>query len=325
MLDDVAGLVMVQVISNLGRSADSFSSVTVIRPVFVSIAFAVFVPIFCWTVVKPITKYVFAQQLTVEKEQSKVRKWGCTPVSAFAAHTLVLLGLVTGSTYAGTSNLFAAYIAGAAINWWDALVSTTLQERTGATSEKNAPKGKKPSNSSGGKVTTSSPSSSDVSTSMAHVPATEQSFSKVHNKLKGVVIYEHMYAPAMNSILKPFFFVSTIFAFVEALSANDNIRHPLAFPFPSRGCSAAPSFGAELSIPSLWSWASWPAASCSSASQARLRKSNYREASKPQKRLRPTRHQPVRFANSDEPRLQTPSASDKRFASYPNHNHCILL
>jgi hypothetical protein len=250
MLDDVAGLVMVQVISNLGGSADSFSAVTVIRPVFVSVAFAVVVPAFCWVVVKPITKYVFARPPT-EKEKSKVRGWICTPVSAFAAHTLVLLGLVTGSTYAGTSNLFAAYIAGAVINWWDALVSTTLQEhRTGATSEKNALKGKKASTSSGGQVTSSSPSSSDVSTPKTQAPATNQSVSRTHDKLKGAVIYEHMYAPAMNSILKPFFFVSTIFAFVEALSTNHDVRRPLAFLFPSLRCSVVPLFGAVLSIPS---------------------------------------------------------------------------
>jgi hypothetical protein len=250
MLDDVAGLVMVQVISNLGGSADSFSAVTVIRPVFVSVAFAVVVPAFCWVVVKPITKYVFAQP-PAEKEKSKVRGWICTPVSAFAAHTLVLLGLVTGSTYAGTSNLFAAYIAGAVINWWDALVSTTLQERrTGATSEKNALKGKKASTSSGGQVTSSSPSSSDVPTPETQAPATDYSVSKTHDKLKGAVIYEHMYAPAMNSILKPFFFVSTIFAFVEALSTNHDVRRPLAFLFPSLKCSVVPLFGAVSSIPS---------------------------------------------------------------------------
>jgi hypothetical protein len=210
MLDDVAGLVMVQVISNLGGSADSFSAVTVIRPVFVSIAFAVVVPAFCWAVVKPITKYVFCQTAMAEKDKSKMRGWICTPVSAFAAHTLVLLGLVTGSTYAGTSNLFAAYIAGAVINWWDALVSTTLQEkRSSSTPGKNTRNGKKGSTSSGGPVTTLDPSPSDGSTPVAHAPATAQSTSNTHDKLKGAVICEHMYAPAMNSILKPFFFVST--------------------------------------------------------------------------------------------------------------------
>ena len=41
MLDDVIGLVMVQIISNLGGSEDSFSAVTVIRPLLVSIGFGV--------------------------------------------------------------------------------------------------------------------------------------------------------------------------------------------------------------------------------------------------------------------------------------------
>jgi Kef-type K+ transport system membrane component KefB len=221
MLDDVAGLVMVQVISNLGKSAKSFSAVTVIRPVFVSVAFAVVVPAFCWAVVKPITKYILAQTATPEKSKSSLRNWTCTPVSAFSAHTLVLTGLVTGSTYAGTSNLFAAYIAGAVVNWWDALVSTMLQERrSGFTPEKNTRKGKKAATSSGGQATTSSPSSSETSTPISHAPAADQFASRTHDKLKGAVIYEHMYAPAMNSILKPFFFVSTMFIFAVHLDTN---------------------------------------------------------------------------------------------------------
>lgn len=228
MLDDVAGLVMVQVISNLGGSADSFSAVTVIRPVFVSIAFAVIVPAVCWAVVKPITNYVFTQAATAKEEKSKVRGWICTPVSAFAAHTLVLLGLVTGSTYAGTSNLFAAYIAGAVVNWWDALVSTTLQEqRLAPVTEKNARKGKKASTSSEGQVTTSSPSSSAAST-----PATDQPVLKTHDKLRGAVIYEHMYAPAMNAILKPFFFVSPTFAILETHGTNKQNQASIGFSIP---------------------------------------------------------------------------------------------
>jgi Kef-type K+ transport system membrane component KefB len=251
MLDDVAGLVMVQVISNLGQSADSFSAVTVIRPVFVSIAFAVVVPAFCWALVKPITKHVFSQTATAEKEKSNVRGWICTPVSAFAGHTLILLGLVTGSTYAGTSNLFAAYIAGAIINWWDALVSTTLQnKRSGPMSEKNTRRGKKISTSSGGPVTTSDPSLSDVSTPMTRTSATDQSVSKTHDKLKGAVIYEHMYASAMNTILKPFFFVSAIFILVVIPGVNKATRLPSAFPFPSHRCFAVRSSGAGWSIPS---------------------------------------------------------------------------
>ena len=226
MLDDVAGLVMVQVISNLGRSADSFSAVTVVRPVFVSIAFAVVVPAICWAIVKPITKHLFSGIASTgyrEKEPSRFRKWACTPVAAFVCHTLVLLGLITGSTYAGTSNLFAAYIAGAVINWWDALVSTTLQEqRPSPTIVKKTHKGKKASASAASQVTFSGPSS-DVSPPTTKETVIGQPASQTHDRLKGAVIYEHMYAPAVNSILKPFFFVCIMLTLIVVLHTNRSI------------------------------------------------------------------------------------------------------
>lgn len=46
--------------------------------------------------------------------------------TAFALHMSILLALLVGGTYAGTSGLFAAYIAGASISWWDLEVSTRL-------------------------------------------------------------------------------------------------------------------------------------------------------------------------------------------------------
>ena len=56
MLDDVVGLVMVQIISNLGGSATSFTTVTVIRPVFVSIGFAVGLLLLCAFCLQPVLK-----------------------------------------------------------------------------------------------------------------------------------------------------------------------------------------------------------------------------------------------------------------------------
>jgi len=52
MMDDVVGLIMVQIISSLGAGS-SFNEITVIRPVFVSIAFAVLIPLICLYVAKP--------------------------------------------------------------------------------------------------------------------------------------------------------------------------------------------------------------------------------------------------------------------------------
>lgn len=226
MLDDVAGLVMVQVISNLGRSADSFTAITVIRPVFVSIAFAVVVPAVCWAVVKPITKPILAQTAKKDEEQSRLWTWIRTPVAAFIAHTLVLLGLVAGSTYAGTSNLFAAYIAGAVINWWDALVDATLQEQVSAIiTEKKAGKGKKTTQPQREGAVVSSPTSSDNSAPDACEPAIDRPVSATHDKLRGAVVYERMYAPAMNTILKPFFFVSITQFHLRASVTDKHLRH----------------------------------------------------------------------------------------------------
>ena len=113
MLDDVVGLVLVRVISDLGISNSSISSTSIIRPIGVSIAFAVVVPLFCCFVVKPLA--------------IKVHTSGAKPLfpfmtssqTGFIVHTAVLIGFVVGSDYAGTSDLFAAYLAGACINWYD--------------------------------------------------------------------------------------------------------------------------------------------------------------------------------------------------------------
>jgi Kef-type K+ transport system membrane component KefB len=52
MMDDIIGVVMVQVISNLG--GDNLSWIVVIRPMLVSIAFTVVAPVACLLVLKPL-------------------------------------------------------------------------------------------------------------------------------------------------------------------------------------------------------------------------------------------------------------------------------
>ncbi|KAL5121720.1 hypothetical protein ACEQ8H_000407 [Pleosporales sp. CAS-2024a] len=118
MMDDVVGLVMVQVISNLG--GDHFSWVTAVRPILVSIAFAAMTPVVCLLLVKPITARL--NRYRDAHPKSGLARILCKSSTAFVNHTLILLALVAGATYAGTSNLFAAYIAGASISWWDSEV-----------------------------------------------------------------------------------------------------------------------------------------------------------------------------------------------------------
>ncbi|KAJ5439127.1 Na+/H+ antiporter [Penicillium daleae] len=121
MMDDVAGLVMVQIISNLGSSTTgSFSAVTVVRPICVAVGFAIGIVLVCGLAVKPAVRKLRGMN------SSLLRKGKKTQV-AFALHMATLIGFVTGASYAGTSGLFAAYLAGACISWFDDLHISTEQ------------------------------------------------------------------------------------------------------------------------------------------------------------------------------------------------------
>jgi hypothetical protein len=215
MMDDVVGLVMVQVISNLG--GDDFSWVTVVRPVLVSIAFAVVAPLVCLYIARPLT---FSLNRCRENHLSAgfdnfMRKSS----TAFAIHTLILLGLITGATYAGTSNLFAAYIAGASISWWDSEVPHVAMERTTQREEKREQTASATLTSAAEQSPSERP---DNNVQAAHSlsesanGASSNLSPKVdeeeRNVTSGSFIYEHYYHPAVSKILQPLFFASVGFS-----------------------------------------------------------------------------------------------------------------
>lgn len=119
MIDDVAGLVMSSIVFNLGKSSD-FNAITVIRPVFVSVAFAAILPLICLLIVQPIARWAY--NFFATRAGSRIIQLTRTEQSVLTFHTSVLVAMVTASSYAGTSNLFAAYLAGASSSWWDGLV-----------------------------------------------------------------------------------------------------------------------------------------------------------------------------------------------------------
>lgn len=146
MMDDVVGLVMSGVISSLGTSSD-FSAITVIRPVFVSIGFAMVLPAVCIWIVMPLTKLIIKSSITLKG--FTLHRMLEAKHAAFVAHTLVLVGLVTGASYAGTSNLFAAYLAGACVTWWDGLYEQLSTELKPSRSPQDGKKATKASASAG--------------------------------------------------------------------------------------------------------------------------------------------------------------------------------
>lgn len=218
MMDDVIGLVMVQVISSLGHPASGFSATDVIRPVFVSVAFAVVLPLVCWLVVRPVTAWYLAYEQRFSK--NLVGRQLRTQGAALVVHTLLLIAMVTGASYAGTSNLFAAYLAGASISWWDSLKPTLAMRRSPTVPQNVLDSGG--DRNAGDRALMAVRSSTIHGTAGAgaasapEVPriAVEPNIAdkQDHNTVSslGSAVYEEYYGTAVKTILKPFFFVSFI-------------------------------------------------------------------------------------------------------------------
>ncbi|KAK8154940.1 Sodium/hydrogen exchanger family-domain-containing protein [Phyllosticta citrichinensis] len=194
MMDDVVGLVMVQVISNLGGSASSFKATTAIRPVFFSLAFAVLTPLVCRFFVKPCT--LFLNKRREANPNGILQKIFSQSNAPFAVHTALLFALVSGGTYAGTSNLFTAYIAGACISWWDTELAhqPVKMPRQNSNCEEHA--------------VSASPSRTDSPITIES--GSIQSGSSSHTT--GIEVYERFYKQAVDRILKPLFFASIGFS-----------------------------------------------------------------------------------------------------------------
>lgn len=199
MLDDVVGLVMVQIISNLGGSTSSFSAVTVIRPIFVSIGFAMGLFILCAFCLKPILKRAFILS-------DNMPKFMGTMQFAFLAHTCVLVGIVAGATYAGTSSLFAAYLAGVVVSWFDGLAADFKASTSKASNNAESDSGVLDEQSSQGETRRRS---RQRNTDSNAPPTTQQTLtnSKVPT---GAIVYEKYYKEPISRILIPLFFVRSL-------------------------------------------------------------------------------------------------------------------
>ncbi|EJP61188.1 sodium/hydrogen exchanger family protein [Beauveria bassiana ARSEF 2860] len=180
MMDDVIGLVMVQVISNLGQDSGSLNAIIVVRPLLVSVGFAVVAPLICLFLASPTTACLNRRRRS--NPQGNLNKAMSSRQTPFVLHTLILIGYITASSYAGTSNLFAAYIAGASISWWDSEVDhvqvASEQEPTNAAADATG-------------STSSVISSADAS---------------------GLGTYNRVYSATVETVLRPFFFASIGFS-----------------------------------------------------------------------------------------------------------------
>jgi type III secretory pathway component EscV len=176
---------MVQVISNLGSG--SFDAVTVVRPIMVSLAFAIVIPITCRFIVAPVT--VRLNSYREANPASEMSKLLASRQTALVIHTAFLLGIVVGAAFAGTSSLLAAYIAGAAISWWDSEVPH-LQHQD-------------PSSLTSG----DSDQAAATDNQTMDESSSAQASPKVMEGGSGAEIFHDYYEPTLQRLLKPFFFV----------------------------------------------------------------------------------------------------------------------
>lgn len=222
MLDDVVGLVLVQVISNLGGSDSDFTTLTVVRPIVVSFGLVIFLLLVCRYIVAPGTRMYQRHQDKVDR--LPVLKHANPNHVALAIHTATLVGFVAGVTYAGTSGLFAVYLAGASIRWWDDSFldipegesgSGTQDNGSGLSSETStdprSPRDRDKDNVSSPEATANSAA---LESETAQQEPDERAAHEINipgshaPKPTGSFIYNKYYSTAVERILKPFFFVS---------------------------------------------------------------------------------------------------------------------
>jgi hypothetical protein len=204
MIDDVVGLVMVQIISNLGGSAASFSAGTVIRPVFVSLGFAVGLFVVCAFCLRPVSKIGIYHK-------SKISNFVRTAQFAFLAHTVFLMGIVAGATYAGTSSLFAAYLAGVIVSWFDELVAESkASEIASRPAASYSTSGLFHKHARSHQDATYDAANQTLQTPEPSGTQTSQDNSTSHDETRtGQYIYNKYYKEVTDRILLPLFFVST--------------------------------------------------------------------------------------------------------------------
>ncbi|OAA65305.1 Cation/H+ exchanger [Niveomyces insectorum RCEF 264] len=206
MLDDVVGLVMVQVIANLGGANDQtmspVSAETIVRPILVSVGFAVVSILACRFIVQPLSAAV--NKSLWPRHGTRIGIMFRRRETTLVLCSALLIGLVTAASFSGTSNLVAAYIAGAVVSWWDsseAPLSTPL-----------APE---PSTSTGGHshgVISEHGEENDSPPTRNKSKDDSGQRAPAVDGCSGSDIFQHYYHPAVKWVFQPFFFASIGFS-----------------------------------------------------------------------------------------------------------------
>lgn len=109
LLDDVVGLVIAAIIVQLADTNSDIPWQIIVQPILVSVAFAILVPLLAYLLNRVHVTY-YVSRVVPKRFHRK---------SLLFVIVAVLSGLVAGARYAGTSDLFGAYLAGILLNFLD--------------------------------------------------------------------------------------------------------------------------------------------------------------------------------------------------------------
>ncbi|KAF4579609.1 Hsp70 ATPase ssc1 [Pleurotus pulmonarius] len=107
LLDDIVGLVIAAIISQLADTNSDIPWQIIVQPILVSMAFAILVPLLAYLLNRAHITYHVSQVVPKMFHRR----------SLLFVVVAVLSGLVAGARYAGTSDLFGAYLAGILLNF----------------------------------------------------------------------------------------------------------------------------------------------------------------------------------------------------------------
>ncbi|KAI0548026.1 Sodium/hydrogen exchanger [Xylaria curta] len=219
LLDDVVGLVMVRIITSLGQTGNSgIEPATILRPVLVSVGFAVAVPLVCRYALWPGQKaldHIIQRWDSKEKEKkegsaskkTKAAVWIRSQEAAFIVQTALLILLVVAADYAGASILLAAYLAGVVVSWWDG-------QRDG--SEASSSESQQETHSTETSTSTEQQSQDldrrELETAGESSPSGTIGQETPESRCTASKVFDSYYAQAVNRALKPFFFASIGFS-----------------------------------------------------------------------------------------------------------------
>ncbi|KFA72008.1 hypothetical protein S40288_07665 [Stachybotrys chartarum IBT 40288] len=199
MMDDIVGLIMLQIVSNIGQSNTNIAPTIILRPALVSLGFIVLTPLVCRYAFRPLMKSLASFKggehnahliAVMDKRQT-----------AFVIQTAGLLSCVVAYAYAGASVLLAAYVAGVVISWWNDEWSIA-ESRSTAVSEARGTSNGSTTHRPVGVPAADSTSATPTPTSTVEPSSQKAAFS----------VYDHYYCQSIERALKPFFFASIGFS-----------------------------------------------------------------------------------------------------------------